>query len=106
MTKLIFNYHSLKDIIIPSIDNTIDSLNVAIEQCSNLSIPDDFKYADYLRELKTIITAQRNNFNNTKNWLDTTNTQLSNAFSDIDSNLNGIPEITIKKRPSVVSTVL
>lgn len=102
MTKLILKENDLNKIIIPNIDNAIEKLNSATYQANKLSIPNGFKHSKYLKQIISDIKTIKNDVNSIKYWLYQSNNKIDNTLAELESELNAIKNIEIKKRESAI----
>lgn len=91
MTKLIFEYDSIRKDVIPNIYDIIDELNDIKFKIEKLDIPQDFKYYNYIKSLETKIDDYKKIYNSLIDNIDILNKNLEIEFSNI--NLSIIKDI-------------
>lgn len=102
MAKLNIDYNLLQSFVISNMDNCINDLDSAINKSGMSNIPNDFRYFSYLNNLKTNIAKNRDQLNNIKSGLISSNFKIDNAISDISSNINSINTVKINRRETIV----
>lgn len=100
MTKILLNKKNIDDFFLPKLNNAINNLSYAINWVSDLEIPSDFYYCDYLINIGTKnqetldkLTLKKSNLNSIISRLSTKETTNEEMFEDMK-----IPKINnIKK---------
>ena len=79
--------------VIPSLDKTIESMNVLIKKCSQLYIPYNFKYKTYLNDFFSENVQIKNNVIYVRDWIYKSDKLYSGILENMlseSSNLNNI----------------
>jgi len=102
MTKINFNMSSFQNSVLPSLNNAIDSLNLIIEDGSDLYVPEDFVYYNKLKELQMDNINSRNTLINIRDNIYTSNKMFDNSIVEISNELKRIDNVKIGKRESSI----
>ncbi len=101
--KLNFKNIDISRDVLPSLDSTIDNLEDLISVNNTMSIPGDFRYANYLNEYCQYINQMRRNLIDIRDWLNKSNRKYDEAIDEINSALAMIAIEEIVDRGSSVS---
>lgn len=102
MTRIVFNMNSLQNSIIPSLNSTIDSLNVLINKSADIYIPTSFKYCTKLKEIFSDNIATKNSITSVRDCIYKINTNFNNILTDMENEARNISNIDIGKRVSPI----
>lgn len=90
MTKLYLDETNIKNLIVPSLNDAIKYLSTAIEECQKMTIPDDFEFNNYLKQLTNKnwdtmvdIIKKRDTLKNSQNDYKKVELSNGNEFSKI-----------------------
>lgn len=101
--KIVFNYQRIQGTVFPSIDDAVSDIDSAISISNNISVPNDFMFAIYLRNLNPLLTQHRRTLVNLKTYLERTNSMLNSSDANTEVAINRIKDINIPKRMTAIS---
>lgn len=102
MAKINFSMNAFSRTVIPGLDKTVDSLDVLINKCYQLSIPYDFKYKAYLQNLDNDFKSCKVNVIKVKDWIYKSNTTYNDIIEKIKQNSVSLNNIQIGKKYSSI----
>lgn len=102
MTKIEFSMNTFQRTVLPGLENTIDSIDVLIKKCYQLSVPSDFKYRTYLLNLDNDFKGYKNNIIAVKDWIYKSNTKYNDLFEEMKQNSVNLNNIQIGKKYSSI----
>ena len=102
MTKLLYNKEQLSNIVMPSLDNGISTLDNAIYNTS-FRIPTDFQYYNYMMSLRNTVNKSLQKLKSSKTWLNRSMNRIDNQLEEMETSVANLEDITIRpKDPSVL----
>ena len=102
MTKIEFSMNTFQRSVLPNLEKTINSLDLLINKCYQLSIPSDFKYRTYLLNLDSDFKGIKNSVISVKDWIDKSNKKYNNLVDEIRQNSVNLNNIQIGKKYSSI----
>ncbi len=103
MTKLSYDKETLQNIVLPSLEDGISTLNDAVFNTS-FRIPTDFQYYNYMMNLRNNTNKALQKLKSSKNWLEKSIARIDNTLEELETKAEALEEITIMpKDPSVIT---
>jgi len=96
--KLIFKENELKQLVLPSIDSTIGSVNNAINVCTSFNYPDDCDVRNTLNKVTEDLVTNKNNLTKVENFINASANRFNVCVSANEKDINSIKDIMIYKR--------
>ena len=104
MSKLIFNMDAINKEVIPSINNTIEKLDSAVNKGSQLYIPSDFQYASTLRQILSDNNSAIKELIQLRDKINSDNKLLNDSMTEVENSCYSIKNLEIPKRESSIKT--
>lgn len=93
MSKLCFKYDSIRNDLIPKVEDIINDLNIIKFKLEQLDIPKDFKYLQYLKSLEEKIEKYKNIYYYLIDNIEKFNKELLLDFNDLSFSLFNIKDL-------------
>lgn len=101
MTKLKFDYQTIKSGVIPQLESTISSLNSASSIFSSMDIP-NFGQAGSINEASDTVSQSISQINHIIDWLEESNKVLDDVIDSYVTQSKMLPKELLNKRDSVI----
>ena len=93
MSKLCFKYDSIRNDLIPKVEDIINDLNIIKFKLEQLDIPKDFKYLQYLKSLEEKIEKYKKIYYYLIDNIEKFNKELLLDFNDLSFSLFNIKDL-------------
>ena len=103
--KIVFNYSGVRNSVYPQIDDALANINEAINISSAISVPSNFTYALFLRNIRSDLSRHQRTLNNLKSSIDRTHSRLITTSDNIDSSIRRIKGFSLQKRSISINKV-
>ncbi len=102
MAKLLFKESPFINVVIRNLDNSLEYLNDANRQIYSISIPNDFKESNNLKDCLNDVKNIKKELQELKNWGIDSNKKLENALQNMNSVASLLPKTHLQVRNGMI----
>lgn len=102
MSKLLFKESTLENVVIRSLDSSLEHLNNANRQIYSISIPDSFNESQNLKDCLNDVQAVKRKVENLKQWAIHSSQKFENVLQDMSGESLLLPKTQLQVRNTVV----
>lgn len=102
MSKVYINSQNLSSGFIIYINDSINSVNKALNYFDYFDIPYDFKKRSTLKDVESTLRDVKKELSNIKSWVVDSNSNYNTLINNLKTQANNLPSYQIKQRNNIV----